>query len=71
LLASEWLLRAHGASGLAVANLLAESVRLAAALLYATRMLSIDGYALTDLRSGISRKAVGANVGKPVDVGPC
>ena len=43
LLTSEWLLRGHGATGLALAYLMADMARLTAALIYANRMRSIDG----------------------------
>jgi O-antigen/teichoic acid export membrane protein len=44
LLTSEWFLRGYGAQGLATAYLLADIARLMAALVYANRMRSIDGY---------------------------
>jgi O-antigen/teichoic acid export membrane protein len=76
LLTSEWLLRAHGAKGLAGAYLFADVARLIAALIYANRMLLIDGYALADPRGGVSQQAIVQNVGneramQSVDVGPC
>jgi O-antigen/teichoic acid export membrane protein len=43
LLSSAWLLRGHGATGLARAYLMADTVRLTAALIYANRMRSLDG----------------------------
>ena len=43
LLVSEWLLREHGARGLALAYLMADTMRLAAALIYATRLRSPGG----------------------------
>ena len=55
LLTSEWLLRTHGAKGLAGAYLLADLARLTAALVYANRMRSIDDYALSAVRGGVSR----------------
>jgi O-antigen/teichoic acid export membrane protein len=42
LLASEWLLRGHGARGLALAYLMADMARLTAALIYANRMRSLE-----------------------------
>ena len=43
LLTSAWLMRGHGATGLALAYLLADVARLTAALIYANRMRSVDG----------------------------
>jgi O-antigen/teichoic acid export membrane protein len=42
LLASAWLLRGHGARGLALAYLMADMARLTAALIYANRMRSLE-----------------------------
>ena len=43
LLTSEWLLRGRGATGLALAYLMADMTRLTAAVIYASRMRSIEG----------------------------
>jgi len=43
LLASAWLLRGQGATGLALAYLMADMARLTVALIYANRMRSLDG----------------------------
>jgi O-antigen/teichoic acid export membrane protein len=62
LLGSEWLLRRHGATGLAVAYLIAEIGRLSAALIYANRMRLADGCGLSDLHAGVPESAVVRNV---------
>lgn len=43
LLSSAWLMRGHGARGLALAYLLADMARLAAALIYAGKMRAVEG----------------------------
>jgi O-antigen/teichoic acid export membrane protein len=53
LLTSGWLLRGYGAQGLALAYLLADSARLAASLIYANRMRSLEGYPVSDLRARV------------------
>jgi O-antigen/teichoic acid export membrane protein len=46
LLAAEWFMRGYGATGLALAYLMADTARLAAALIYANRMRSLENQAV-------------------------